>query len=93
MSARPKRIKNKRRQPRILPAPISKADLSDSLDLIRNDPAFFCEQAEAVWDWAGLRSGGKLEERIRALDQHFVAIGKTQTICPIVLLLTNGKQE
>ena len=64
-----------------------------ALDAILNDPPFDWEQIEAIWNWADLRRGGKLQERIEALDRHFVARGKTHKICPIVLLLANGKHK
>lgn len=93
MSAKPKRDKKKCSSKRSFPTPISKNDLSESLDVIRDDPSFILEQTEAVWDWAELRRGGKLQERVRVLDRHFIALAKTQKICPIVLLLANGEHE
>jgi hypothetical protein len=50
----------------------------------------FWNAVENIWDWTEIREGGKLFDRIRTLDRHFVKRGKTHKVCPIVILLNAG---
>jgi hypothetical protein len=50
----------------------------------------FWSAVERVWDWSELRQGGKLYDRIHALDRQFVERGKAHKVCPIVILLNAG---
>jgi len=89
---KPRETKPVRKTPPLPPStPMS--DLSDTLDLINSDPPVFWDHVEGVWDWSELRRGGKLDQRMKALDRHFVARGETHKVCPIVLLLNNGPNE
>lgn len=82
-----------RRKSRGVPPSVSLSDVEATFEVINSDPSVLWDHVEGVWDWSELRRSGKLDQRIKALDRHFVARGKTHKVCPIVLLLNNGPNE
>ena len=86
---------NKRKAPKPLkvPKPVSAEMISQHLNAYDDTPAEFWSGVESTWDWVALRRGGKLQERMKALDAHFLSLSKTNKICPIVLLLNRGAKE
>lgn len=89
-----KAIKSKsRRKSRGIPPSVSLSDVEAAFEVINAEPSVFWDHVDGVWDWSVLRQNRKLEQRVKALDRHFVARSKTHKVCPIVLLLANGPNE
>ena len=88
-------MNNKKKTPKPLkvPKPVSAERISQHLGAFDETPAEFWSSVESTWDWVALRRGGKLTERINALDAHFNSLSNTNKICPIVLLLNRGAKE
>jgi hypothetical protein len=88
-------MNNKKKTPKPLkvPKPVSAERISEHLNAFDETPAEFWSSVESTWDWVALRRGGKLTERVKALDAHFNSLSKTNKICPIVLLLNRGPKE
>lgn len=75
-----------------LPKPISSDQVSVLLNRFDDTPSVFWETVDATWDWRTLRRGGRLLERVVQLDEHFVRLGKTHKVCPIVMLFNAGER-
>lgn len=88
-----KKPKPKKKPSTSAPKPIPQSDLCEFVGSLDEMPSDFWDTVEGTWDWANLRKGGKLTERIQQLDQQFVARSKTHRVCPIVLLLNSGEKE
>jgi len=69
-----------------IPKPIPLDQVTALLYGFNDHPSVFWETVESAWDWRTLRRGGTLSERMVQLDEHFVRLSKTHTVCPIVLL-------
>ena len=85
--------KNKKPLKTKVPKALSAEETSRHLNCFDETPAEFWSGVESTWEWVKLRRGGKLTERLKALDDHFLTLSKTHRVCPVILLLNRGARE